>query len=174
MHSRTTQLYLHTYSCQFEGPLSTKHEYFTLRRPSDSVYDELTSIQTNYISLDIEAVNNKLTNGYDSIECMTKPKTELANHTPKNESYICDDEGHSLDVADAKEKKITLNDKRNKPKSSVQETPPNPTPVRDDASKMEDDFYDAEEHTYSVVIKSKKKANKKPSENGEGEREEKY
>ena len=47
------------------------------------------------------------------------------------------------------------------------------TQVLDDASKNGDDFYDAEEHTYSVVIKSKKKANKKPSENGERERERK-
>ena len=41
--------------------------------------------------------------------------------------------------------------------------------MRDEASKKEDDFYDAEEHIYSVV--SKKKA-KKTSEDGEGEREE--
>ena len=31
----------------------------------------------------------------------------------------------------------------------------NPTPVRDEASKKEDDFYDAEEHNYSVVNKKK-------------------
>ena len=45
----------------------------------------------------------------------------------------------------------------------------NPTPVRDEASKKEDDFYDAEEHTYAVVNKKK---TKKTSEDGEGEREE--
>ena len=50
-----------------------------------------------------------------------------------------------------------------------QNKPTDPTPVRDETSKKEDDFYDAEEHTYSVV--NKKKA-KKTSEDGEGEREE--
>ena len=60
------------------------------------------------------------------------------------------------------------------PKSSVQETLANPMPARSVDSKMEDDFYDAEEHTYAVVIKSKKKVNKKPSENSEREREEGY
>ena len=48
------------------------------------------------------------------------------------------------------------------------------TQVLDDDSKNGDDFYDAEEHTYSVVIKSKRKANKKSSENDKGEREEDY
>ena len=38
--------------------------------------------------------------------------------------------------------------------------PPNHSLVKDEASKKEDDFYDAEEHTYSVVIKS----NKMPSQ----------
>ena len=48
----------------------------------------------------------------------------------------------------------------------------NPTPVADESSKKGDDFYDAEEHTYSVVnIKHKKRA-KKTSEDGEGERQE--
>ena len=159
------------------------------------MYDDASSTQRIYsLDLDIEAVSNPMTNGYDSIECMAKSKTQLANHTPKNESHICDAEQHPCVVANAKKKKksdtgkcpreaIKANkkkkdkknsDKRNKPKSSVQETPANPTPVRDDDGKMEDDFYDAEEHTYSVVIKSKKKANKKPLENDGGEREEDY
>ena len=43
------------------------------------------------------------------------------------------------------------------------------TPETEEASKKEDDFYDAEEHIYAVV--NKKKA-KKTSEDGEGEREE--
>ena len=53
--------------------------------------------------------------------------------------------------------------------STQQKKPTDFTPVRDEASKKEDDFYDAEEHTYAVV--NKKKA-KKTSEDGEGEREE--
>ena len=44
-----------------------------------------------------------------------------------------------------------------------------PTPVREETSNNGDDFYDAEEHTFSVV--NKKKA-KKTSEDGKGEREE--
>ena len=43
------------------------------------------------------------------------------------------------------------------------------TPETEKTSKKEDDFYDAEEHTYAVV--NKKKA-KKTSEDGEGEKEE--
>ena len=159
------------------------------------MYDDASSTQRIYsLDPDIEAVSNPETSGYNSIECMTKPKTQLANHTPKYESHICDAEQHPCDVANAKKKKksktgkcpkeaIKANkkkkdkknsDKRNKPKSSPRETSANPTPGRDDGSKIEDDFYDAEEHTYSVVIKSKKKANKKPLENDEGEREEDY
>ena len=44
----------------------------------------------------------------------------------------------------------------------VQDTPPIPTPVRNDDSKNEDDFYDAEEHTYSAVnVKQKIKRKEK-------------
>ena len=43
--------------------------------------------------------------------------------------------------------------------NTPQAKPANPTPVRDEASKKGDDFYDAEEHTYSVVsAKCKNKA----------------
>ena len=42
-----------------------------------------------------------------------------------------------------------------------------PTPVRDEASKKEDDFYDAEEHAYSKVnIDHKKKVSIKPVTSG--------
>ena len=44
----------------------------------------------------------------------------------------------------------------------------NPTPGREEKG---DDFYDAEQHTYSVVVKHKKKANEKTSEDGVGEGE---
>ena len=185
--------YIHSH--QLESPATSKNDNYNLRQLDDPVYDDASSTQPNYsLGPDMEAVSNPVTNGYDSIECMTKPKTQLANHTPKNESHICDAEQHPCDVANAKKKKksdtgkcpkeaIKANkkkkdkknsDKRNKPMSSVQETPANPTPGREDGSKIEEDFYDAEEHTYSVVIKSKKKANKKPLENDEGEREEDY
>ena len=45
---------------------------------------------------------------------------------------------------------------------------PNLTPQRNEASKKEDDFHNAEPHTYSVV-NPKKKANKQPTtvDNGE-------
>ena len=47
---------------------------------------------------------------------------------------------------------------------------PTATLVADKASKRGDDFYDAEQHTYSVVnVKHKKRAKKTP-EDGEGER----
>ena len=54
----------------------------------------------------------------------------------------------------------------------IQAKPVNPTPVRDEASKRGDDFYDAEPHMYSVVNVKHKKRAKKTSEDGEGEREE--
>ena len=187
----------HIHSHQVEGPATNKNEYYSFRQLDDPVYDDASSTQPNYshssLSPDNEVVNYSATNGYDSTECSTKPKTQLAKHIPKNESHTFDAEQHPCDVTnDARKKKksdaekcpkevIKVNkkkkakknsDKRNKPKSSFQETPANPTPMRDDDSKMEDDFYDAEEHTYSVVIKSKKKANKKLSENGERMREE--
>ena len=42
--------------------------------------------------------------------------------------------------------------------NTPQAKPANPTPVRDEASKKGDDFYEAEEHTYSVVnVEHKKK-----------------
>ena len=42
--------------------------------------------------------------------------------------------------------------------NTSQAKPANPTPVRDEASKRGDDFYDAKEHTYSVAnTKHKKK-----------------
>ena len=159
-----------THSHQIECSATNKNESCSLRQLDDSVYDEATSTQPNYtLGSDIEAVSNPATNGYDSIECMTKPTMELANHTPKNESHICDNEQKPCDVANArKEKKSDAgkcpnevnkannkkkdkkeSDKRNKPKSSVQETPATLTPGRDDASNKEDDFNDAEEHTYS-------------------------
>ena len=47
-----------------------------------------------------------------------------------------------------------------------------PTLVTDESSKRRDDFYDAQQHTYSVVNVKHKKRVKKTSEDGEGEMEE--
>ena len=42
-------------------------------------------------------------------------------------------------------------------KTITQDTSATLTPARDEASKKEDNFYDAEEHTYAVVKKKKKR-----------------
>ena len=61
---------------------------------------------------------------------------------------------------------------RNKSKFNVQENSHYSTPVRDDASKKGNGFYDVEEHVYSVVnTKYKKRANQETREGDEGERE---
>ena len=149
--------YNYIHSHQLEGPATNKNEYYSLRQLEDPVYDDASSTQPNYtLGPDIEAVSNPVTNGYDSIEWMTKPKKEQ----------------HLHDRANTREKKKAekISNKNNKPKTNGQESSLNPTPVRDDDNKKGDDFYDAEEHVYSVVIKSKKKANKKLSENCERER----
>ena len=45
-----------------------------------------------------------------------------------------------------------------------------PTPMRDEASKKDDDLYDAEEHVCSVVnTKCNKRVNQEREEGGEGE-----
>ena len=56
--------------------------------------------------------------------------------------------------------------------NTPQAEPANPTPVRDEASKRGDDFYDAEEHTYSLVNVEHKKKAKTESAAGGGEWEE--
>ena len=111
---------------------------------------------------DTEAANDQATNGYDSVEFTTKPKTKLTNPTPKKEpdTYDAGKCPNAVIRVNKKKKTQKKSDKRNKPKKNAEQTPPNPAPVRDEAVKKDDDFYNAEEHTYSVVIKSKKKANK--------------
>ena len=113
-------------------------------------------------------------NGYDSIKCMIKPRREVTNPIPKNESIENDYDTaqHTNEVVTANEKSKNKSDNRNQRKTIAQETPTIPISVRDEASKKGNDFYDAEEHTYSVVNK-KKKANKKPPEYEE-ERKEDY
>ena len=120
-----------------------------------------------------------MTNGYDSIKCMTKQRREVTSPTPKNESIgndFHDTEQHTKinEEVNAKKKKKAQNksDDRHQQQTNAQETPAIPTPVRNEASKIGNDFYDAEEHTYSVVNK-KEKANKKPPEY-EGDKNEDY
>ena len=63
-------------------------------------------------------------------------------------------------------------DHTHKKTNTPQAVPANPTPGRDEDRKKGDDFYDAEQHTYSVVnVKHKKKAKKQTSEDGVGEGE---
>ena len=59
----------------------------------------------------------------------------------------------------------------NQQKTNTPQTKPaNSTPVRDEASKRGDDFYEAEEHTYSVVnVEHKKKAKTEVAGGGEWE-----
>ena len=65
-------------------------------------------------------------------------------------------------------KKSRGNKGRDESQEKTNEAQANPTPEREEASKKGDDFYDAEEHTYSVVnVKHKKEA--KMSEDDKGE-----
>ena len=105
------------------------------------------------------------TYGYDSIKCMTRPRKEVANPTQRNEfieNDFHDTKQHTNEVVSANNKKKAQNknDDRHQQQTSAQETPASPTPVRNEDSKVENDFYDAEEHTCSVVNKQKK-SNKK-------------
>ena len=165
-------LNIHTCSHQLEGLSTWNNEGYSLRQLDDQVYDEASSTQPNYSSqsLDEERVKDQVTNGYDSINCMTKPRREVTYHTPKNENDFHDTQQHTNDVVNANKMKKAQNksDYRNQQQTNAQQTSTNSTPVRNEASKIRNDFYDAEEHTYSVV-NNKKKANKKPPEY-EGER----
>ena len=155
------------------------------------MYDEASSTQPNYSSLgptyDMEAENNEATHSYDYIQ-----QPQGTNHTQQfkaanrtlviteaNENDFYNAEQHTYAVVNADKKKktkkkISSNAADSKEYTAdVQDTPPIPTPVRDEASNEGDDFYDAEEHTYSAVnVKGKKRGNEKTAMNGEGEREE--
>ena len=138
------------------------------------MYDEASSTQPNYNSqgptYDVVA-ENEIPHSYDYIE---RPRG--TNHTPQfktvNRSPVRR-EACENDFYDPEQHMYTEKAKKNAPSSAnddieptlnVQDIPLYSTPARDDASNG-DDFYDAEEHTYSVVnTKCKKKANKKPSE----------
>ena len=129
------------------------------------MYDELSSTQPNYSSLDKEvcAVNDQVTSGIVYIELLSQPQTELTNPTAKNESVENDFynvEQHTYEMVKAN----MINEVGDENKSNVQETSHYTTPMRDEASKKGGDFYDefcdAEKHTYFVVnAKCKKRAN---------------
>ena len=139
------------YSYQLEGPSTKKNECYSLRQLDDPVYDEASSTQP-------------------------KPRKEVANSTPRNESFeidFLDTKQHTNEVVNTNKKKApNKSDARHQQQTNAQEIPANPTPVRNEDSKIGNDFYDAEEHTYSVVNK-KKKSNKKLLED-EGEMKEDF
>ena len=153
------------------------------------MYDEATSTQPNYSSLgptyDMEAANAQYSDSYDYIEhTINTPQTEPANPTPSrmetsgNDFY--DAEQHTYAVVNAnkkkKRKKTTSDGAIDETEATInaQDISANPTLTKEEASKNEDGFYDAEEHTYSVVkTKCKKKFDKKPPED-EREMEEGY
>ena len=133
------------------------------------MYDEASSTQPNYSSLgptyDMEAKNDEMTINYDYIEqpqnTINTPQLSTANRTPVimegSENDFYDAEQHTYAVVNANKKKkskkkMSSNAADNEEYTAdVQDTPAIPTPVRDEASNEGDDFYDAEEHTYSVV-----------------------
>ena len=123
----------------------------------------------------------------DNDEYTTDVRDTPANPTPvRDEDYkegddFYDAEKHTYAVFNANKKKkskkiasCTEGDD-DQPEANTQDAPPIPTPVRDEDDKEGDDFYDAEEHTYSVVnVKCKKTRNEKTAVNAEGEREKDY
>ena len=166
-----------TYSHQSGS--AKENECYSLRQLDDPVYDEASSAQPNYSSLgptyDMEGGNAQHSDSYDYIEhTINTPQAEPANSTPPrmeaSENDFYDAEQHTYAVVNANKKKKgkkTSGGATNDTEATVnaQDIAANPTPVRDDDSKNEDGFYDAEEHTYSVVnAKCKKKVNKKPPE----------
>ena len=146
------------------------------------MYDEASSTQPNYSSLgptyDMEAASHQVTDSYE--HTTNTPPAEPFNPSPvrmkASETDFYDAEQHTYAVVNANKKKkskktasYTEGDD-DQPKANTQDTPANPTPVRDEDHKNGDDFYDAEEHTYSAVnVKHKKKACKKSSEDSSGE-----
>ena len=147
------------------------------------MYDEALATQPNYSSqdptYDMEAENDEVTNGYDYIErpqgAIHTPQFKAASHSPVrmeasgDDFYDVEEHTYAMVNVNKKKKKLSSSAANNEEHTAeVQDTPVNPTPVpRNEASQKEDDFYDAEEHTYSVVnVKYKKTA---VSGKGEGE-----
>ena len=167
-----------TYSHQLEDPSAKESHSYSLGQLNDPVFND---VSFTVRSLDMDpglacAVSDQVTKGYVCIEHLTKPQTELTNPTVINESIdndFYDVDQHTYEMVKANMKK-NANEKgdQNKSKFNVQENSHYSTPVRDDASLKGDDFYDVEEHVYSVVnTKFKKRANQETEEGDEGERE---
>ena len=146
------------------------------------MYDEASSTQPNYSSLgptyDMEAAGHQLTNSYE--HSIDTPQAEPSNpslpRVEARENDFYDAEQHTYAVVNANKKKKSkktascIEGEDNQPEANTQDAPAIPTPVRDEDHKEGDDFYDAEEHTYSAVnVKHKKKACKKSSEDSSGE-----
>ena len=118
------------------------------------------------------AVNDQVTNSNVYTEHLIQPQRELTNLSANNESiendfYNVQQHTYEMVKVNIKENDYEKVDGR---KSNVQETPPIPTPVRDKASKKEDDVYNAEEHISSVVnTKCNKRTNQETEEGDEGE-----
>ena len=135
------------------------------------MYDKTsyTQLQSNYSSLgpayDMEAKNHEVTNSYDYVEqplCTANTmQFKAANHASvrmeaaENDFYDTEEYAYavvSVNIEKKTKKKLsssTVDDEEHT--ADVHDTPVNPTPVRNEASRKEDDFYDAEEHIYSVV-----------------------
>ena len=104
------------------------------------------------------------------------PQDEPVNPTPArmetsgNDFYDAEQHTYAVVNADKKKKAKIKTPNSTEGDNDQQEvitpdTPANCMPAGDVASKEGDGFYDAEEHTYSVVnVKGKKKTNKKSSE----------
>ena len=109
----------------------------------------------------------------------TNPKPLRDEDNKKGDNFY-DAEEHTYAVVEANKKKkskktASYTDDDDQPEANTQNTPPNPTPVRDKDHNEGDDFYDAEEHTYSAVnVKCKKKGNENIAGSGDGEREKNY
>ena len=50
------------------------------------MYDEAAQPNYNSQDLDVKVAEDHMMNGYDSIKCMIKPRREVTNPIPKNES----------------------------------------------------------------------------------------
>ena len=179
------------------GTSTQRNESYSLKQLDDQVYGEATSTVPNYSSLgpgyDVVALKREEIDPYDVLDHnlkTNKPQPQVnpipvRDEVSKRGDDFYDAEEHTYSVVNVKKKRKAKKNRhgdQNIPSSAGADTyevidnnkqkmtnKPQDKSVRDEAGKKEDDFYDAEEHTYAVV--NKKKA-KKTSEDSEGEREE--
>ena len=138
--------YLHTV---FKCSQRKKEESYSLRRLADPVYDEVTSTQPNYSSLGptygMEAENAQHSDSCDYIgHTINTPQDEPANPIPPRMEASGNDfndaEQHTYAVVNAKKKKkvekktpSSTEEYNIQQKANIQDAPPSPTPVRDEA-----------------------------------------